>query len=73
MGGPELAVLDEVGRDLPSLLQDRGFRAYARELEIPEWPEDRVSEETLPQLRLYYLRLGFEQTATYLKRSLASS
>ncbi len=25
----EFAVLDEVGRDLPSMLHDRGFRRYA--------------------------------------------
>jgi indoleamine 2,3-dioxygenase len=56
---PELGVLDEIGRDLPSLLHDRGFRARARELEIPEWPEERPRPETLPELRLYYLRLGF--------------
>jgi len=55
---PELAELDRIGRDLPSLLQDRGFRALASRIEIPEWPEDRPGEETLPQLRLYYLRSG---------------
>ena len=60
---PELGILDEVGRDLPSLLEDPGFRARVRELRIPEWPEDRVREETLPQLRLYYLRLGFLASA----------
>ena len=26
--GSEFAMLDEVGRDLPSLLEDRGFRSY---------------------------------------------
>ena len=31
----EFAVLDEVGRDLPSMLHDRGFRQYARTLKIP--------------------------------------
>jgi indoleamine 2,3-dioxygenase len=64
---PELAVLDEVGRDLPSLLEDRGCRAYLRGLDIPPWPEDAAEdtagEETLPQLRLYYLRLGFLASA----------
>ena len=30
--GSPLSVLDEIGRDLPSLLEDPGFRAYAREL-----------------------------------------
>src|SRR6266540_4972961 len=65
---PELAFLDEIGRDLPSLLQDPGFRARVRELDIPPWPEphgpeEGAREETLPQLRLYYLRLGFLASA----------
>jgi hypothetical protein len=34
----EFAGLDEIGRDLPSLLQDPGFRVYARSLDIPLWP-----------------------------------
>ena len=34
----EFAVLDEIGRDLPSMLHDRGFRQYARTLKIPQWP-----------------------------------
>lgn len=59
----ELAVLDEIGRDLPSLLQDAGFRQFARELVIPDWPEDRVRPESLPHLRLYYVRLGFLASA----------
>lgn len=61
--GSELSVLDEIGRDLPSLLEDSGFRPYARGLRIPEWPEDRLREETLPELRLYYVRLGFLASA----------
>jgi indoleamine 2,3-dioxygenase len=52
------AVLDELGRDLPSLLYNEDFRAYARQFEIPAWQEP-VTEETLPQLRLYYVRVGF--------------
>jgi indoleamine 2,3-dioxygenase len=60
---PELRVLDQIGRDLPSLLQDPGFRARVRELEVPEWPEDRLDPQSLPQLRLYYLRLGFLASA----------
>ena len=36
--GSELTVLDEIGRDLPSLLYRDDFRAYARGLEIPAWP-----------------------------------
>ena len=54
-----LAVLDEIGRDLPSLLEDASCRSYLQELRIPDWPEDQPGEETLPELRLYYLRVGF--------------
>jgi indoleamine 2,3-dioxygenase len=61
--GSELSVLDEIGRDLPSLLEDSGFRRYVRGLRIPEWPEDRLREETLRELRLYYVRLGFLASA----------
>src|ERR1700730_346544 len=53
----EFAGLDEVGRDLPSLLQDPGFRAYARSLDIPQWPENRVAASDLQELRLYYVRV----------------
>ena len=56
--GSPYAALDEIGRDLPSLLHDKAFRTYARALRIPKW-EGPVSEETLPQLRLYYVRVGF--------------
>jgi indoleamine 2,3-dioxygenase len=60
--GSRYAVLDEIGRDLPSLLYDKGFRAYARELEIPSW-QGLVTEENLSQLRLYYVRVGFLASA----------
>src|ERR1700692_648259 len=66
MGFPsnsEFAGLDEIGRDLPSLLQDRGFRVYARSLDIPLWPENRVVASDVPELRLYYLRVGFLASA----------
>ena len=59
----EFSKLDEIGRDLPSLLQDPGFRAYARSLDIPLWPENRVAAGDLPELRLYYLRVGFLASA----------
>jgi indoleamine 2,3-dioxygenase len=59
----EFAVLDEIGRDLPSLLQDRGFRSYARSLGIPPWPQTRVGAKDLPELRLYYVRVGFLASA----------
>jgi len=55
----ELAMLDELGHDLPSLLHDGGFRARARQWKLPAWPDKNVSVETLPELRLYYIRLGF--------------
>ena len=59
----EFSALDEIGRDLPSLLQDRSFRRYARSLQIPLWPEGRVRARDLPQLQLYYLRVGFLASA----------
>jgi indoleamine 2,3-dioxygenase len=59
----ELSMLDETGRDLPSLLEDPSFRSYMHEVRIPEWPEDQPLEETLPELRLYYLRVGFLASA----------
>jgi indoleamine 2,3-dioxygenase len=75
-------VLDEVGRDLPSMLHDRGFRSYARTLKIPLWPENRACPEDLPELRLYYVRVGFlasayinqvgEEPATVLPANLAT-
>jgi indoleamine 2,3-dioxygenase len=61
--GFAFSALDEIGRDLPSLLEDSGFRQYVRGLRVPEWPEDRLREETLPELRLYYVRLGFLASA----------
>jgi indoleamine 2,3-dioxygenase len=76
--GSELTVLDRLGRDLPSLLQDKSFRAWARGIRIPELPP---AEIPLPVLRLYYVRLGFlasayinqvgQEPATLLPRSIA--
>lgn len=60
--GSPYAALDEIGRDLPSLLYDKGFRAYARGLDFPAW-QGPVTEENLPQLRLYYVRVGFLASA----------
>lgn len=59
----DLARLDDLGRDLPSLLEDPGFRAYARELDLPPWPAGPVTADRLPYLRLYYVRLGFLASA----------
>src|SRR5271157_281649 len=47
--GSELKILDELGHDLPSLLHDKGFRAWARGIVIPGLPQKNVS---LPELRL---------------------
>ena len=57
----EFALLDEIGRDLPSLLQDGGFRRHARSLVIPPWPD--ACADGLPGMRLYYLRVGFLASA----------
>ncbi|MCH9696627.1 MAG: indoleamine 2,3-dioxygenase [Gammaproteobacteria bacterium] len=54
--------LDQIGRDLPSLLCDQNFRHYANNLEIPKW-QGSASIDELPSLRLYYLRLGFLASA----------
>jgi indoleamine 2,3-dioxygenase len=59
----EFSSLDELGRDLPSLLHDHGFRQYARSIKIPLWPEDHVRREDLPALKLYYVRVGFLASA----------
>ena len=61
--GSEMAMLDDLGRDLPSLLQDRGFRRFCAELELPTWPQHRTRAADLPQLRLYYGRVGFLASA----------
>ncbi len=62
-GDSELAVLDKLGSDLPSLLMDGGFRSYAHSLTLPVWPATWASYEFLPLLRLYYLRVGFLASA----------
>ena len=54
-----LAILDELGRDLPSLLCDSGFRERARKFVIPPWTEPEDPAAVVPQLHLYYVRLGF--------------
>jgi indoleamine 2,3-dioxygenase len=59
----EFSVLDEVGHDLPSLLHDRGFRRFARALIVPPWPLQRNGVSDLPELRLYYVRVGFLASA----------
>ncbi len=59
----KFAVLDEIGRDLPSLLLNHDFRDYARRLAIPEWSDGAFQEDTVPYLRLYYVRVGFVASA----------
>jgi indoleamine 2,3-dioxygenase len=61
--GSELAVLDEWGRDLPSLLHNPHFRSFAERLEIPPWTGGDATAESLPAMRLYYVRLGFLASA----------
>jgi indoleamine 2,3-dioxygenase len=61
--GSELTALDEIGRHLPSMLEEADFRAYARTLRLPPWSEDRLRPETLAHLRLYYVRTGFLASA----------
>jgi indoleamine 2,3-dioxygenase len=59
----ELTLLDDLGRDLPSLLHDPGFRSFARNLVLPPWPDRPLKPKDLPYLRLYYIRLGFLASA----------
>jgi indoleamine 2,3-dioxygenase len=59
-GAEVLAALDAFGRDLPGLLYDPGFRAFARGLRLPALPDGAVAE---PVLRLYYVRVGFLASA----------
>jgi indoleamine 2,3-dioxygenase len=51
-------LLDEIGDELPQRLLDPGFRTWAERLALPSWC-DPLTPESLPQLRLYYVRLGF--------------
>lgn len=61
-GDSPYRLLDDIGKELPSLLNDSHFRSYARTLNIPSW-QDGADDENLPALRLYYLRLGFLASA----------
>jgi indoleamine 2,3-dioxygenase len=61
--GSPLAELDEIGRDLPSLLHDSGFRERARRLVVPAWVKPDDPAEVIRQQRLYYVRLGFLASA----------
>ncbi len=78
-----LAALDEIGHDLPSLVLDASFRERARRFDIPAWTEPKDPAQSLPQMRLCYVRLGFlasayinqvgEPPVTVLPRNLAVS
>jgi len=59
----KFSILDEIGRDLPSRLLETDFRRYAALLTIPEWPDEYLSLNTLPELRLYFVRLAFLTSA----------
>src|SRR3954469_25928610 len=56
--GSRHAMLDELGACWPEHLRHFDFRERAERLSIPEWI-DPVTPETLPLLRLYYVRVGF--------------
>jgi indoleamine 2,3-dioxygenase len=58
--GSEFSALDRMGRDLPSLLQEKTFRAWARGVRIPPLPAGPVP---LAELHLYYVRVGFLASA----------
>ena len=55
----ELESLDELGQNLPSLLEDKDVRHYLREFKVPHWSNDTLDPADVPALRLYYVRLGF--------------
>ena len=59
----KFSLLDEVGRDLPSRLLEPDFRRFAELLTIPDWPDEHLSVDTLPELRLYFVRLAFLASA----------
>lgn len=61
--GHDLARLDQLGRDLPSLLHDPGFRRQVQNLTIPAWTAPDDPRDTPDWMRLYYVRLGFLASA----------
>lgn len=52
------SLLDEIGSELPQRLKAPGFRPWAARLSIPTF-RPAAGPESLRELRLYYLRLGF--------------
>jgi indoleamine 2,3-dioxygenase len=61
--GSPYSILDDIGNELPSLLEDEHFRERVRGLEVPEWEAVLTRPSQLPELRLYYVRLGFLASA----------
>jgi indoleamine 2,3-dioxygenase len=51
--------LDDLGRHLPSILEDKHGRLYLETVSIPNWTGPASTPESLRQLQLYYVRLGF--------------
>ncbi len=81
--GSPLAMLDQIGAQLPNLLKDSGFREHMRENFWPgHWFEYCTGPGYLPELRLYYVRLAFvasaymhqlgQPTVTVLSRGIAA-
>lgn len=56
---PQLEILQHWGHQLPQRLMDPNFRQQAREWKIPFWPGSEINDEVLPEIRLYYVHLGF--------------
>jgi indoleamine 2,3-dioxygenase len=61
--GSPYIMLDDIGNELPVLLEDKRFRERLRSLAIPEWQVRLTKPSQLPALRLYYLRVGFLASA----------
>ena len=61
--GSPFELLDELGRDLPSLLQSSHCRDYLKNVAIPPLDRHANTQLSIAELRLYYLRLGFLASA----------
>lgn len=61
--GSPYVILDDIGNALPVLLEDERFRERLRSLAIPGWQAHLTKPSQLPELRLYYLRVGFLASA----------
>lgn len=55
----DLNSLDELGRDLPSILLEKDGRQLLKQASIPLPPEQWTAASHLALLRLYYVRIGF--------------